>query len=230
MAEVRGEARPGLRERKKRRTRATLIDVAMDLCLRQGFEQTTVDQIAERADVSPRTFSRYFATKEAVFLTLIEDFVDQVTVELEAVPAGVGPLEALRVAHVATLSRVANETGGDLTVERIVLMLKVINASEALRQGAFEFRHSASTRILARRMGVDMTDRRLALVGAVFSAVIVTACGDLIADTELVRLGPEVMIARINDAFDQLATMVGDISVASLPVDLDVTGSALEIV
>ena len=87
---------PGLRERKKQRTRATLIDAAMDLCLKQGYEQTTVEQIAAAADVSPRTFSRYFATKDAVFLTLIEDYADEVAIELETVPADVGPLEAMR--------------------------------------------------------------------------------------------------------------------------------------
>lgn len=219
-----------MRERKKQRTRAALIDVAIRLCLEQGFEQTTVEQIAEAADVSTRTFSRYFATKEAVFMTLVEEFVDQVAVELEAVPPEVGPLEALRVANVTTLSRVANEANDGLTSDNIALMLKIINASAALRHAAFESRHQASAEILARRMGVAVGDRRHVLVSSVFSAVIVSACGDLIADTEGVRLGPEVMIARINDAFDQLTTMVEDVAVAALPEDLDVSVQALEIV
>ena len=68
-----------------------LIDAAMDLCSRNGYEHTTVEQIAAAADVSPRTFSRYFATKDAVFLTLIEDYVEQVSLELASIPADVGP-------------------------------------------------------------------------------------------------------------------------------------------
>ncbi len=60
----------------------------MELCLRNGYENTTVEQIAAAADVSPRTFSRYFATKDAVFLTLIEDYAHEVAIELETVPAG----------------------------------------------------------------------------------------------------------------------------------------------
>lgn len=211
MAHVLGEAPTGLRERKKQRTRATLIDVAMRLCLERGFEQTTVEQIASAADVSPRTFSRYFTTKEAVFLTLIEDFVDQAAVELAAVPPDVGPLEALRVAHVETLRKVADAPTGALSDDRIALMLRVINTSDALRQAAFEFRHVGLAEMLAHRMGVEVGDRRRMLVNAVFGSVIVTACGDLNADTDGMRLGASVMIQRIDEAFNQLAVITADL-------------------
>jgi hypothetical protein len=45
----------------------------------------------------------------------------------------------------------------------------------------------------------------------IFSATIVTACGDLIADTETVRLGPMVMVDRLNEAFRQVAAMAADL-------------------
>jgi AcrR family transcriptional regulator len=201
----------GLRERKKQRTRATLIDAALELCLKQGYDLTTVEQIAAAADVSPRTFSRYFATKDAVFLTLIEDYADEVADAMEAVPADVGPLEAVRQSHIAVLTRVAGRQIGRLTTERIVLMLRVINNSGALRRSAFEFKHDPTHVKLAKRMGVDVDDRSVNLVLAVFSAIIVTACGDLIDDTDTVRLGPMAMVDRLNEAFGQVAWFASEL-------------------
>ena len=69
--------------------------------------------------------------------------------------------------------------------------------------------------LLAKRMGVDVDDRRRRLVGSVFASTIVTACGDLITDTDAVRLGPMVMVDRINEAFDQLARMASDLQAPS---------------
>jgi AcrR family transcriptional regulator len=76
----------GLRERKKLRTRATLIEAAADLCLRQGFDNTTVDQIAAAADVSPRTFSRYFPTKDAVIAAIADEMDTYIAAALERQP------------------------------------------------------------------------------------------------------------------------------------------------
>ena len=69
---------PGLRERKKARTRATIQREALRLFQRNGYAATSVEAIADAAEVSPSTFFRYFPTKEDVVLT---DFVDEATIE-----------------------------------------------------------------------------------------------------------------------------------------------------
>jgi len=84
----------GLRERKKAKTRAAIRDHAMRLFETQGYAATTVDQIAEAADVSPSTFFRYFPTKEDVVVA--DDFDPPMVAALRAQPAELHPIEAIR--------------------------------------------------------------------------------------------------------------------------------------
>ncbi|MDO0925992.1 TetR family transcriptional regulator [Streptomyces sp. TG1A-8] len=86
--------RPGLRERKKTRTREAIRAATYALVEEQGYDATTIDQIADRAEVSPSTVFRYFPTKEDIVLT---DEYDSVVLErLRARPADEPWLDSLR--------------------------------------------------------------------------------------------------------------------------------------
>src|SRR5262245_62385563 len=87
---------PGLRERKKLKTRWAIQEHALRLFATQGYEATTVDQIAAAAEISPSTFFRYFKTKEDVVL---EDEYDPMLIgALAAAPKDLAPVPALRYA------------------------------------------------------------------------------------------------------------------------------------
>ncbi len=197
----------GLRERKKQRTRAMLINAAVQLCLEQGYEKTTVDQIAAAADVSSRTFSRYFATKDAVYLALLDALIRGVAAELKTIPSDVSALRALRDAHLTTLGKVRSGGVPGLNSNGVALTLQVLNSTDDLKLAAGQIQNPVVFGALADRMGVDPTNRRLRMVNAVWSAIIVTACGDLTPETTSGPLGPELMAQRISESYDQFRAL-----------------------
>ncbi|ATL30131.1 Transcriptional regulator, TetR family [Streptomyces formicae] len=86
--------RPGLRERKKLKTRLAIREATYRLIREQGYEATTVEQIAEAAEVSPSTVFRYFPTKEDIVLT--DEYDPLLEGELRDRPADEPIVESLR--------------------------------------------------------------------------------------------------------------------------------------
>ncbi len=84
----------GLRERKKARTRLAIREHAMALFKYQGYDKTTVEQIAAAAEVSPSTFFRYFPSKEDVVLQ--DDYDALLIAAFHAQDLEIPPLQALR--------------------------------------------------------------------------------------------------------------------------------------
>jgi AcrR family transcriptional regulator len=109
----------GLRERKKLKTRATIRREAFRLIQEQGFNNTTVDQIAAAADISPRTFSRYFPTKEAVLLS--DDQIEPIVTAFAHAPAELSIVEAYRYAVGKTFGALSDDQREELVAgERLM--------------------------------------------------------------------------------------------------------------
>jgi len=161
----------GLRERKKARTRSAIRDHALRLFDEQGYAATTVDQIAEAADVSQSTFFRYFPTKEDVVLA--DDFDPLVVQALRAQPADLGPIEAIRRAFHAVLDEVSEEDW-----ERERLRQRLFHGVPELRAHAMRQYLAALDMladVIAERAGLPPDDfGARVLAGAVIGAVIST--------------------------------------------------------
>ncbi|KUI02197.1 TetR family transcriptional regulator [Mycolicibacterium acapulense] len=97
----------GLRERKKLRTRATIRREAFRLIQERGYQATTVEQISAAADISPRTFSRYFPTKEAVLIS--DDHIPPIIDAFVAAPADMSVIDAYRHAVETTFNSLTPE-------------------------------------------------------------------------------------------------------------------------
>ncbi|HYW83225.1 MAG TPA: TetR family transcriptional regulator [Spirochaetia bacterium] len=93
----------GLRERKKAKSRALIQQQALRLFTEKGYDATTVEQIAEAAEVSPSTFFRYFPTKEDVVLY---DSLDPILLEgMRTQPPELSPIQAMRATYRSVFSQ-----------------------------------------------------------------------------------------------------------------------------
>ena len=156
--------RPGLRERKKARTRAAIREHALRLFREQGYDATTVEQIAEAAEVSPSTFFRYFPTKEDVVL---QDDMDLLWMDVfRAQPPDLGPIAAMRTAvHAAFEGMAASEL--DQLRETMDLTM-AIPAVQARMMEEFARTTQRIAEAVAERSGKDAGDFAVkALAGAV---------------------------------------------------------------
>ncbi|MCF3963114.1 TetR/AcrR family transcriptional regulator [Streptomyces fuscigenes] len=148
-----------LRERKKLRTRIAIRRATYRLIASEGYEATTVEQIAEAAEVSPSTVFRYFPVKEDIVLT---DEYDPVMADiLRQRPAGEPILESLRFVIVESLRGMLRDQPEELYA-RTRLMVEV----PSIRARMSETMSTTSqllAQILAERTGRDPAELELRL-------------------------------------------------------------------
>lgn len=118
----------GLRERTRRAVQGELLLVALDLFATQGFETTTVDQIASAAGLSRRSFFRYFGTKEEVLTQTLEALGQELAEHLRARPATEPSWTALRRAFDPLIEQMTGEKRA-LVMTRLMIDTPALQAS-----------------------------------------------------------------------------------------------------
>ncbi|GAA1219688.1 TetR family transcriptional regulator [Kitasatospora nipponensis] len=155
-----------LRERKKQQTRRTVRREAYRLFAEQGYDATTVDQIATAAQVSPATFFRYFPTKED--LVLSDEYDPPMAAALLARPADESFVRSARMAVVPMLRALMEHDR-----EELLFRLRLVQEVPALRarmlQQAAQPQEVVLT-VLTRRAGVQTPTLEMRTLAAAFAA------------------------------------------------------------
>ncbi len=157
-----------LRERKKAKTRAALREHAMRLFEEQGYASTTVDQIAEAAEVSPSTFFRYFPSKED--LILVDDYDPLLVEAVRAQPPEVPPIEAIRRALREVFATITMEVWESERRRQKLLAEVPELRSRAMNQmaGALDL----ICEVIAERTGLPAGDIRVRAMGGAVAGVV----------------------------------------------------------
>ncbi len=186
--------KPGLRERKKARTRAAIQEHALRLFREQGYDATTVEQIAEAAEVSPSTFFRYFPTKEDV---VAYDALDPVVMAAwRAQPLDVGPIRAFRNSLVEVFRAMTSDQIAELMDRGRLLFslpeLRQVAINELIRSGEMV------TDELAARLGRPADDFELRIFSGAVMGALTAALIPMLDDASI------DMMAQLDRAFEFL--------------------------
>jgi AcrR family transcriptional regulator len=170
-----GSGKPSSRPEGRRDVgRERIIDAALELFARQGYDATTMDQVVARAGVSPTDFERHFASVEAVLMSIADDMAYATAAELKNVARGTDPMRALLQAATSALGAVI-EGRSELTLDRLLAMARIVTTTRNLHRKVSVGRKRVLNQPLAEWMGVDPEDRRLQHVLTMWSAVAASA-------------------------------------------------------
>ena len=162
-----------LLERKRQLVRDELTEAAVKLLAFQGFEETTIEQMAAAAGVSRRTFFRYFQSKEDVVIATLSEMGDRLAAGLAARPPAEPPTTALQSAlQLVFADKVAEHPEKTHRLARITVQTPSILARYLERQVVWK---ATLTGVLRDRMSADPADLRPAVLVAVAFAAFDTA-------------------------------------------------------
>src|SRR6185437_15256896 len=194
----------GRREAHKRATRAAIKEAAMRLVAEQGFEATTVRQIADAAEVTERTFYRYFDGKTGLVADEALDWMERLHREIRERPGEEPPLQAVARAMVALAAEIRQNPES----APLWMFADTPQQYEMLQRSAprplLRFEESVADAVLA-RIGVSTENRRLAELVARVSIAVLRSAG--IYRRQLLAVGepdPPALEQAVYDAFASL--------------------------
>ncbi|WP_194831855.1 TetR/AcrR family transcriptional regulator [Nocardia sp. XZ_19_369] len=198
---------PGLRERKKQRTRVAIAEAAYRLFETKGYDETTVTEIAAAADVSPATFFNHFPTKEAVLFAEGGALLDVglATIEQRDAAASVGEVlaDAMR-AILAEMVGGPRDPSGELEAARLRLLMSVPALRGATLQRLFEVEDRLARALCAAFPGQLDPVRAATLVGGL--------CGAMFAGGRAALREGRVFQAAVDGAIDQTIRAATDLA------------------
>ena len=186
---------PSLRERNKVRRREQITEAALRLFAERGFEGVTIDEIADAADVSRRTFFRYFARKEDVILAWKQQMADELRAALAERPEQEQPLDVVHRALATVVAGYAERP--ELTLG----LMRLFESGPKLHAGAdYEDWDVVLADGIARRMGLDAgRDPAPRLIAGVGFAVLTATI-----ETWAANGGSEDLVALLDSGFAEL--------------------------
>jgi AcrR family transcriptional regulator len=195
------EVRPGLRERKKQKTRETIIKVALELFVERGYEETTIAEIADVAEVSPRTIFAYFPSKADILFYDMPEMLERLAQVLRDRSEGATALDALRDFIAGSLSQDSDEARTVALRRRIV-----IAANDTLRRNQ-RARFAPFEQLMAEAIAEDLhagpDDLRPRMVAAALATAF-SAIRDHDPATSPELASPEQVMAAVDDVMDFL--------------------------
>lgn len=171
----------GLRQRHKQRTAQTLWEAAIGLFLQQGFENVTMAQIAQAAEVSRMTVYNYFPTKEDIALRPIEDHIGDAATAVRTRAPGQAPVEAVRDAFLAGLD--AHDAATGLSdAPNVLAIRRLLRDTPALTGHALRLAARDRDLLAAELTDPDHRSDRPDVLAQVQAAQLVAVRNELIAE------------------------------------------------
>jgi AcrR family transcriptional regulator len=169
-----------LRERKKRQTRLAIQDAALRLFTEHGYRETTIEAIAGKADVAPRTVTVHFPTKEELLFDAEPFTLETLAETLEARAPHESALDALRGWMASTMAsrEFENLEMDGRFWERRALRVRIIDAEPELR-GRARAGYFAFEQVLAAAIGKDLGQPATALVPRLAALTVATGLREL---------------------------------------------------